>query len=109
MVSVIQIKGYLMHMKSIRILIVTIVLGVLTEASFASENSNHAPLIIDTRTEAEWNEGHLEGAVLIPYDRIAQGITAFAPEKTPKSISTVAPGAVQVLHSKPLKKLAIVI
>lgn len=71
-------------MKSILILIFTIVLGVLTAASFAAGNGNNAPLIIDARTEAEWNEGHLEGAVLIPYDRIAQEINKFAPDKDTK-------------------------
>lgn len=42
------------------------------------------PLIVDVRTEQEWKEGHLEGAVLIPYDRIEQGITAVAPDKKVK-------------------------
>jgi phage shock protein E len=71
-------------MKIIKILMITIlsiVPGVLTTPAFAAENGNAAPLIIDARTEAEWNEGHLEGAVLIPYDTIAQGITAVAPDK----------------------------
>jgi phage shock protein E len=39
------------------------------------------PVVIDVRTEAEWNAGHLEGAVLIPHDRITQGITAAVPDK----------------------------
>jgi len=68
-------------MKSIKIIIFTIVLGVLTAAASAAGNGNTAALIIDARTEAEWDEGHLESAVLIPYDRIAQGITTFAPDK----------------------------
>jgi phage shock protein E len=78
-----QIKGQGPPMKIIKILIVTIlsiVPGVLTTPAFAAGDAA-APLIIDARTEAEWNEGHLDGAVLIPYDTIAQGITAVAPDK----------------------------
>jgi phage shock protein E len=71
-------------MKIARIVILTIVLGVLAAAAFAAGNGNAAPLVIDVRTEAEWNEGHVEGAVLIPYDRIEEGITAVAPDKNSK-------------------------
>ena len=39
------------------------------------------PLIIDVRTEAEWNSGHLEGAVWIPYDVIGEKIGAVAKDK----------------------------
>jgi len=54
---------------------------VLVASSFAAKDENSSEIIIDTRTEAEWNEGHLEGAVLIPYDTIVQGITPYAPDK----------------------------
>lgn len=30
----------------------------------------HAPLILDTRTEAEFAAGHVPGAVLVPHDRL---------------------------------------
>jgi phage shock protein E len=46
------------------------------EAAVAAER-----LVIDVRTEQEWKEGHLAGAVLIPHDRIEQGIVAVAPDK----------------------------
>ncbi|NVN99634.1 MAG: rhodanese-like domain-containing protein [Geobacteraceae bacterium] len=42
------------------------------------------PLLIDVRTEAEWKEGHLEGAILIPYDRIGEGIVKTAPDRNTK-------------------------
>jgi phage shock protein E len=84
MASVKPIEGQIIHMKSTKFLILTIVLGTLIATSFAAGGGNTAPLTIDTRTEAEWNEGHLEGAVLIPYDRIAQEITLFAPDKNTK-------------------------
>jgi phage shock protein E len=38
-------------------------------------------LVIDVRTEQEWKDGHLDGAVLIPHDRIEQGIVAVAPDR----------------------------
>ncbi len=40
--------------------------------------------VIDVRTEAEWNNGHLEGAVLIPYGRIAEKIESVACDKSQK-------------------------
>ena len=68
-------------MKNIKVIILSIILGVLVASSFAAGDENSVGIIIDTRTEAEWNNGHLEGAVLIPYDTIVQGITAIAPDK----------------------------
>ena len=29
-------------------------------------------IILDVRTEEEYNEGHIKGAILIPYDKIAE-------------------------------------
>jgi phage shock protein E len=40
------------------------------------------PLIIDVRTEAEWNNGHLEGAILIPYDVIGEKIETVSKDKS---------------------------
>ncbi len=40
------------------------------------------PLIIDVRTEAEWNDGHIEGAILIPYALIGEKIETVAKEKS---------------------------
>jgi phage shock protein E len=40
------------------------------------------PLVIDVRTEAEWNNGHLEGAILIPYGLIGEKIGAVAKDKS---------------------------
>jgi phage shock protein E len=60
---------------------VLLVLGTLGVESFAAGKDDAAPVVIDVRSEAEWNEGHLEGAVLIPYDRIEAGITAMAVDR----------------------------
>ena len=40
------------------------------------------PLVIDVRTVQEWNNGHLEGAVLIPYDQIGEKIGSVVKNKS---------------------------
>jgi phage shock protein E len=40
------------------------------------------PLVIDVRTVAEWDKGHLEGAVLIPYDQIGEKIGVVIKDKS---------------------------
>jgi phage shock protein E len=72
-------------MKKMRILTLAVLLvhGTLCSAPFAAQQDDAAApaVVIDVRTEAEWSEGHLEGAVLIPYDRIEAGITTVAGDK----------------------------
>jgi phage shock protein E len=72
-------------MNMIRIIILTTVLalGVFCATLFAAEkdDTTTAAVVIDVRTEAEWKEGHLEGALLIPYDRIESGITTAVSDK----------------------------
>ena len=41
-------------------------------------------LLVDVRTERKWKEGHLEGAILVPYDKFEESITKIAPDKTTK-------------------------
>jgi phage shock protein E len=62
-------------------LAVLFVIGTIRAAPFAAQQDAIPAVVIDVRTEAEWNEGHLEGAVLIPYDRIEAGIKALAVDK----------------------------
>jgi phage shock protein E len=40
------------------------------------------PVIIDVRTVQEWDNGHLEGAVLIPYDQIGEKISSVVKDKS---------------------------
>ena len=40
------------------------------------------PLIIDVRTRGEWDAGHLDGAILIPYRRVPERIADVAPDKS---------------------------
>ena len=66
-----------------KILFVLIVIGLvfgMGSPSFSAESAK--PLIIDVRTEAEWKSGHIEGAVLIPYEQIGEKIGAIAKDKS---------------------------
>ena len=45
------------------------------------------PLIIDVRSQAEWNQGHLERAERINWDEISNKISNIAPDKNKKNYS----------------------
>ena len=55
------------------------VLGVAF-SSFCADGGK--PLIIDVRTESEWNNGHIEGAILIPYELIGERIGTIVKDKS---------------------------
>jgi phage shock protein E len=40
------------------------------------------PVTIDVRTQAEWDAGHIEGALHLPVDVIGERIAAAVPDKT---------------------------
>ena len=66
-----------------RILLVLIVIGLVFGMGWPSFSAESAkPLIIDVRTEAEWKSGHIEGAVLIPYEKIGEKIGAIVKDKS---------------------------
>lgn len=71
-------------MKLLRIAIIAFVLAMFALTAFAAEHGKSAAFVIDVRTEAEWKEGHLEGAILIPHDKIGDGIKAVVPDKSSK-------------------------
>ena len=52
----------------------------IASSSFGADRAN--PLIIDVRTEAEWNAGRLEGAILIPYESIGEKIATVSRDKS---------------------------
>lgn len=70
-------------MKTIRLFIALCVLLICIGNSFGSENDNKH-VLIDVRTLAEWKEGHLDGAILIPHDQIEQKITEVVSDKKTK-------------------------
>ena len=61
------------------LLIVGLVLG-MASPSFCAGSVQ--PIVIDVRTVEEWNAGHLEGAILIPYEEIGAKIGSFAKNKS---------------------------
>ena len=64
---------------------IVLMLAMLVSAVFAGEkDTEKGPIIIDVRTEAEWTTGHLEGAVLIPYEKIGEGIILITADKKSK-------------------------
>ena len=38
-------------------------------------------LLVDVRSQGEWDDGHLEGAVLIPHDQVKSRIAEFGEDK----------------------------
>lgn len=73
-------------MKTLRIVtaLLLLLLGVSAFAAGSAGTVAGKAVLIDVRTEAEWNAGHLEGALLIPYDRIGAEIDKAVPDKKAK-------------------------
>ncbi len=62
-------------------------------------------LVIDVRTEAEWNNGHLKGAILIPYNQIGAKIGAVVPDKAQRIYLYCRTGRRTQIAKKTLEKL----
>jgi phage shock protein E len=75
-------------MKSLRWMTLVLMLLAVTFPALirAGEDAVARPLVIDVRTEQEWKEGHLEGALLIPYEKIGDEIGKIAPDKKAKIV-----------------------
>ena len=78
------------------------VLG-MASSSFSADGVK--PLIIDVRTEAEWNNGHLEGAILIPYELIGERIGPVAKDKSMKIYVYCRSGRRSKIAKETLEKL----
>jgi phage shock protein E len=63
------------------------------------------PFVIDVRTEAEWNNGHLEGAILIPYDVIGEKIGTVANDKSGRIYVYCRSGRRSQIAKETLEKL----
>jgi len=94
-----------MKLFKLMVLAVIITLGVFGGESFSADKPVDKPLLIDVRTDPEWNEGHLEGAVLIPYDKIGEGIAKIAPDKKTKINLYCRTGRRSGIALETLKKL----
>lgn len=62
-------------------LIITMIAGFVS-TTFGNDAAK--PLIIDVRTTWEWNNGYLDGAILIPYKEIGERIGAVSKDKSQK-------------------------
>ncbi len=63
------------------------------------------PLIIDVRTQEEWDEGHLQSAIHIPHDEIADEIAKHAKDKQRKIVLYCRSGGRAGVALQALKKL----
>jgi len=85
-----------------------LVLIIIMMAGFASPTLGKyatMPLIIDVRTVAEWNNSHLEGAVLIPYNQIGERISYVVKDKSQKIYVYCRTGHRANIAKKVLEKL----
>ena len=85
--------------------VVLLLVGTLPALVGAGENALANPLIIDVRTEPEWNKGHLEGAIRIPYEKIGEEISRAAPDKKTPIILYCRTGRRSGIALDTLKKL----
>lgn len=94
-------------MKSIRWITVVLLLlvGTLPTPVSGEESAIAKPLVIDVRTEPEWKEGHLDGAIRIPYEKIGEEIAGVAPDKKTKIILYCRTGRRSGIALDTLKKL----
>ena len=93
-------------MKIPYLLVVAVVFFVLGGCAHAPQEDSVPPrtLVIDVRTEQEWQAGHLDGAILIPNDRIGQEIAAVAPDKKTRIYLYCRTGRLAVPAVDALKK-----
>lgn len=70
--------------------LLAILISIFAMNLFATDNKSNATqtkqYIIDVRTQAEYDAGHIEGAILIPYDVIKDKIAQKVSDKSAKVI-----------------------
>ena len=75
----------------------------ITSSSFGADGGK--PLIIDVRTKAEWNDGHIEGAILIPYELMGEKITTVTKDKSGRIYVYCRSGRRSQIAKKTLEEL----
>jgi phage shock protein E len=81
---------------------------IIMIAGFASTTFGQdaaMPLVIDVRTVQEWDKGHLEGAVLIPYDQIGERIGTVVKDKSQRIYLYCRSGRRSHIAKEALEKL----
>jgi sulfur-carrier protein adenylyltransferase/sulfurtransferase len=67
--------------------------------------SDAPPILVDTREPAEWSQGHLEGATLVPPVTVAEHIGEVAPDHDRPVLLYCRSGARSMRAAKTLKEL----
>ena len=67
-------------------------ISMVVSMNIFSDLSN--AVIIDVRSESEWNEGHLSKAYRVDWDEIAGSIEDIVPDKNMQIILSIACGAI---------------
>ena len=62
-------------------------------------------IVIDNRTEQEYGTGHVEGAILIPYDVIGKRISEVAPNKDAEILLYCRSGRRSGIAQRTLKEM----
>lgn len=86
------------------ILVMALMLPFSKTVLAADSGKAKTPIVVDVRTQAEWDAGHLEGAVLIPFERIAAEASQIASDKTIKMYLYCRTGRRSALALDALKK-----
>jgi phage shock protein E len=74
-------------------------------AGFALSAGAASPVVIDVRTPQEYSGGHVEGALNLPHDTIAEHIAAAVPDKDTPVILYCHSGRRAEIALKTLKDL----
>ena len=68
--------------KRLCLTLIIIMIAGFAWTTFGKDKDTAMPLVIDVRTVQEWDKGHLEGAILIPYDQIGEKIGSVVKDKS---------------------------
>ena len=89
-----------------RLCLALIIVMIAGFATTMFGNNADKPVILDVRTVREWNNGHLDGAVLIPYDQISEKIGAVVKEKSQRIYVYCRTGRRSQIAKEALEQLA---
>lgn len=84
-------------------LVIAGIVSGMASSSFGADGVK--PLIIDVRTKAEWNAGHIEGAILIPYELIGERIGKVTKDKSKRIYVYCRSGRRSQIAKEKLEKL----
>jgi phage shock protein E len=89
--------------KFVLLVVIAGIAFLMSSSSFGA--AGEKPFFIDVRTEAEWNDGHIEGAILIPYELIVDRIGAIAKDKSKRIYVYCRSGRRSQIAKENLEKL----